>query len=184
MDDTGNDSFFRILVNGKDFKYLVIDSGVYNPSDMSWHKIILPLLPSLPAGEWNLGHVTKTAENPKPHFDWTTKKDFSSAGPAWHPITIDYLSLNMGEMRMPNVYEATSSQYFGNTTVIAKFATFPFETSYYAQETLVYSWLTGTFIAPKFLGHIAENGRLIGFILAKIEGARHPDKSDRDAKKC
>jgi len=184
VDDTGDNSFFRILVNNKDFKYLTIDFGVYAPSDMVWRKMILPQLPPLPAGDWNLGHVTKTTENPKPHFDWAIKKDFSSAGPAWHPITIDYLSLNLDKMCMPNVYEATLSQYFNNTTIIAKFATFPFETAYYTQETLIYSWLTKTSVAPKFLGHIAENGRLIGFILAKIDGARHPDKSNGDAIKC
>lgn len=141
VDDTGDDSYFRILVNNKGFKYLTIDFGVYDPSDMVWPKMIVPQLPPLPAGDWNLGYITRTTTNPKPHFDWRTKKDFSSAGPAWHPITIDFLSLNLGEKRMPNVYEATSTEHFGNTTVIAKFATFPFETSYYAQETLVYSWL-------------------------------------------
>jgi len=76
VDDTGDESLFRILVNNKDYKYLTIESGVYDPTDMTWPKMIIPQLPPLPPGDWNLGHITKTTTNPKPHFDWTTKKDF------------------------------------------------------------------------------------------------------------
>lgn len=57
VDLDGFESHFRILVNGKDIKYLTIDHGVYDTDDMAFPPALVPKLPSLSDGHWNLGHI-------------------------------------------------------------------------------------------------------------------------------
>lgn len=61
---------------------------------------------------------------------------------------LTYLSLTMGKMLLPNVYEATTSQF--NVPVIIKFIQFPWEIASYNQETQAYSWIEEHDIGPKF----------------------------------
>lgn len=72
----------------------------------------------------------------------------------------------------------TSPQF--DRPIIAKFARFPWEIGYYAAETLVYSWLVDQDIGPEFLGYLTEEGRVIGFLISKLEG-RHAMISDLPA---
>ncbi|KAF8248813.1 hypothetical protein K440DRAFT_623853 [Wilcoxina mikolae CBS 423.85] len=37
-------------------------------------------------------------------------------------------------------------------------------------ETQMYKIIDGLGLAPAFLGHITENGRIMGFLLEKVEG--------------
>lgn len=55
-------------------------------------------------------------------------------------------------------------------TIIAKIARFEWEIPRIARETRAYQLLEGSGLTPRFLGHIHENGRIIGFLLEKIEG--------------
>lgn len=168
VDDTGLDSDFRILVDGKHFKYISIASGVYKVEDLTWPQALVPMLPPFPSGEWNLGHIATAEDNITPCFAWTTQRAFSSIQHKWHPVLVDYLSLTMGKKLLPNVYEATTPVF--NVPVIIKFARFPWEIDYYNQETEVYSWIEGHDIGPKFLGHVTEGERVIGFLLEKVDG--------------
>jgi tRNA A-37 threonylcarbamoyl transferase component Bud32 len=55
--------------------------------------------------------------------------------------------------------------------VIAKIARFEWELPRIEQETRAYQLLEGYYgLAPRFLAHVHENGRIIGFLLEKIEG--------------
>lgn len=47
-------------------------------------------------------------------------------------------------------------------------------------ETHAYSWIQGETFAPKFLGHVTENSRVIGFILEHIDNARAAGPADLD----
>lgn len=175
-DTSGDDvSYYRLLVNHRDFKYLTIDHGVYSNRDLTWPKMLISQLPPLPAGEWNLGHITKSTNNPAPHFEWWEQKSFSGIENLWHPARIDYLSIDFVEFILSNVYEAKIAGY--DEPVIVKFARFPWETGYYNQETEAYSWIAGHDIGPEFLGHVTEGGRAIGFVLRKLEG-RHAGHAD------
>jgi len=168
VDDTGLESYFHILVDGRHFKYISIASGVYDVEDLTFPQALLPKLPPLPSGEWTLGHIAKAEDNITPHFAWTTQRIFSSIQHTWHPAFIDYLSLTIGKMLLPNVYEATTPSF--SAPVIVKLARFPWETDYYDQETQAYSWIEGHGIAPKLLGHVTEGERVIGFLLEKVHG--------------
>lgn len=44
-----------------------------------------------------------------------------------------------------------------------KHARFPWELDSYAQETEAYRWIEGKGLAPKFLGHLSEESRVIDF---------------------
>lgn len=62
-------------------------------------------------------------------------------------------------------------------TMIAKMARFEWEIPYVQRETEIYALFEGTGIAPRFLGHIHEQGRVIGFLLEKVPG-RHAGIED------
>ncbi|KAL1897963.1 hypothetical protein Sste5346_003815 [Sporothrix stenoceras] len=49
---------------------------------------------------------------------------------------------------------------------------------YYEGETFAYQWLQGTGMSPKFLSHVTEDGRIIGFAIEYIEGARTAGPED------
>jgi len=146
VDDTGSESYYRVLVDGKYFKYISIDSGVYDVEDLTFPQALLPKLPNLPPGEWNLGHIAKSEDSISPHFAWTTQKTFPSIQHTWHSVFVDYLSLTMVKMLLPNVYEATTPRF--HVPVIVKFARFPWEIDFYDQETQAYSWIEGHDIGP------------------------------------
>lgn len=56
------------------------------------------------------------------------------------------------------------------TSIIAKTARFEWEIPQIERETRAYQLLKGSGLSPRFLGHIHENGRIVGFLLEKIEG--------------
>lgn len=175
IDDTDSESYYHVLVDGKHFKYISIDFEVYEVDDLCFPPALLSKLPPLPSGEWNLGHIAKGEDKASPHFDWTVQRTFSSIQNIWKPVFVDYLSLDMGKMLLSNVYEATTPTF--NVPIIVKFARFPWEVGYYNQETQAYSWIEGHDIGPKFLGHVTEDERVIGFLLEKIPG-RHAGPAD------
>ncbi|MCJ1364738.1 hypothetical protein MMC16_003854 [Acarospora aff. strigata] len=174
-DPCGLESYYRILVDGRYFRYISIDGGIYDDDDLSFPPVLIPKLPPLPPGDWNLGHISQNTETAKPYFDWAERKAFSSITHIWHHTQIHYLSLDLGDMLLPNVYQASSKEF--DTPVIAKFANFPWEIDYYDTETQVYAWIEGHNIGPKFLGHVTEEERTIGFLLEKVEG-RHATIDD------
>jgi hypothetical protein len=69
VDNTGLESYYRVLVDGKHFKYIPIDSGVYDVEDLTWPQALIPKLPQLSTGEWSLGHITRSEKNNSPHFE-------------------------------------------------------------------------------------------------------------------
>ncbi|CAN8104823.1 unnamed protein product [Discula destructiva] len=52
-----------------------------------------------------------------------------------------------------------------------KLAVFPWQIPYLEAETRAYNWIHGEGIVPRFLGHITEGPRVIGFLTEYIEGA-------------
>ena len=88
----------------------------------------------------------------------------------------------MGRKLRPNVYETTCTQ-LSPTPVIAKLARFPWEVALLAAETAAYEWIKGHEIDLAFFGHLTEEGRTIGFLVARIgdgagSGVRHASEDD------
>ena len=90
----------------------------------------------------------------------------------WHDVRVDVLSLRRGERFKSGVHEV---QYNG-APAIAKIACFEWDIPRIEHETWVYSILASHGrqhpndppIGPRFLGHLTENNRIIGFLLAKL----------------
>ena len=174
--DESDESEFRFLVNRKHVKYVTIDPGLYTARDMCFAPALIPLFPAFPPGDWNEGHISAHPENGKPQFERLAQKQFAGVKRTWHATFIDHLDLALGKKLRSNVYEATS-QHFA-TTIIAKFARFDWEVCYLEAETAAYEWIDGQSIGPQFLGHLTEEGRVIGFLLERIPGGKHAGIED------
>jgi len=174
--DPDDESHFRILVGGKFIKYLTVDTGLYSPDDMCFAPSLIPLLPPLPLGDWNVGHISKDPTHGRPYFATATKIPLRKITHIWHASQIDYLELKMGRKLRSNVYEATSPRF--NSTIIAKFARFSWEIPYLDSETAAYEWINGHQIGPEFLGHLIEEGRVIGFLVERVLDCRHATPED------
>ncbi|KAI9839236.1 MAG: hypothetical protein M1819_003229 [Sarea resinae] len=182
-DDEGP-SYYRVLVSGKDVKYISIDPHIYNMEDLVFPTTLIPQLPVFPPD------------------------DLPSIRNVWHSVKVDHRCLTLAEYNgdgentsfntnthAATVDQTTSASLSLPRNVVAKFANFTWEVEYYAQETTIYQRLEATAavasqprkIAPQFLGHITEeNGkRVIGFLLEKIEGGRFPDGAVvKDLERC
>lgn len=90
----------------------------------------------------------------------------------WHSTIIDCLDLERVERLTPSTFGARCCLVEGQPTVtaIAKVARFEWEMPCVERETDSYRVLERTSLAPGFLGYIHEHGRVIGFLLERVEG--------------
>ncbi|KNZ71263.1 hypothetical protein J132_00100 [Termitomyces sp. J132] len=174
--DPLDESHFRILVDGKFVKYLTIDANLYSVDDMCFEPSLISILPPLPPGDWNTGRISRNCTNGLPHFSEVTKVELPSISHIWHPLQIDHLSLHMGRQLRSNVYEASTPQF--DLPIVVKFAQLPYEIPYLESETSAYQWIQNHQISPRFLGHLTEEGRVIGFAMERITSARHAEPED------
>ncbi|KAK4498935.1 hypothetical protein PRZ48_009445 [Zasmidium cellare] len=174
--DPDDDSYFRLLVNGKYIKYITVAAEVYEEDDMCFAPSLIPLLPPFPEGNWNDGYIAKQPDSGKPHFQRTVQTKFPEVQRAWHDVSFNYLDLELGKKLRTNVYEArvTGSQ----EAVIAKFARFSWEIDNIDKECVAYHWINNSDIGPKFLGNIVEEDRVIGFVIERIADARPAETGD------
>lgn len=181
VDSGEEDSYLRLLHNNKHVKYVTIAAGLYKSHDMCFEPIITASLePLLPPGVWNYGYVNKDPETGLPHFAKVAQKQFRGVSTAWHPTMVDHLDIVLGEKLVQGVYDATYSQF--TIPLVAKFACWEWEIDYMNDECAAYQWIEGHNIGPKFLGHIAEEGRVIGFLMERSTDeagdARHATPAD------
>ncbi|KAH3910768.1 hypothetical protein HBH56_146080 [Parastagonospora nodorum] len=169
-------SEFRILVDRKFVKYLTIDPGLYHVDVMCLAPVLISMLPPLPPGDWNQGRISRDTSTGRPHFANVTKAQLPGVTNLWHPLRVDHLDLGIGKKLCSNVYEATYSRF--NAPIVAKFARFDWEISKIEAETTANEWIDDLGIAPKFVGHLTEEGRVIGFLMERITGFRHATPED------
>jgi predicted Ser/Thr protein kinase len=174
--DEDDESYLRFLVEERCVKYVTVAAGLYAADDSCFGPTVTSVLPAFPPGDWNLGYITRDPQTGQPHFSQTIKKQLQGVTNAWHPTTIDYLQLALGNKLRSGVYEVTCAKLHG--TVIAKFALFEWEVDAVDEECAAYQWIEGKGVGPKFLGHITEGGRVIGFLVEKVIGARHATIDD------
>ncbi|KAL4985107.1 alpha-galactosidase A precursor [Aspergillus falconensis] len=174
--DEDGQSFFRLLVDGRSIKYITIDPGVYSTEDMCFGPSLVSILPELPHGDWNDGLVTRDADDGRPHFVSIKLTRFPEVQNTWHGTYVEYLELSIERKLRTGIYGVKCPSF--NNTVVAKFARFPWEIQYIENETTAYQWISGHNIGPQFLGHLTENGRVIGFLMEYITNARHAGAQD------
>ncbi|GAD96249.1 conserved hypothetical protein [Paecilomyces variotii No. 5] len=154
--DEDDQSFFRLLVNGKAIKYLTVDPGLYAVEDICF--------------------VAKSTTDGIPYFARAVRTQFPSVRNQWHKTRVDYLDLLIGNKLRTGIYDVKCPQF--DTVVIAKFARFEWEIQYLENETTAYQWIDGHQIGPQFLGYLTEDGRVIGFLMERMSNARHAGPSD------
>ncbi|KAF3028312.1 hypothetical protein E8E12_000385 [Didymella heteroderae] len=171
-------SEFRILFDSTSVRYITIDPGLYSVQEMCFGPSLIALLPPLPPGRWNQARVRRDPTSGRVGFTDVLDTPLPEIGSLWHPVRIDHLDLQYGRKLRSNVYEATSDRFA--SAVVAKFARFPWEVPQLDAETMIYERIEGLQIGPRFLGHLTEEGRTIGFVMAFVIGCRHATLDDLD----
>ncbi|KIL88879.1 alpha-galactosidase a precursor [Fusarium avenaceum] len=174
--DADGESEFRILVDKRFIKYLTIDAGLFEIDEMAFGPTLFSLLPEFPDKDWNKGRISKDPVTGAVCFSAASRAHLPGVVSIWNTTHIDHLDLQMSQKLRSNVYEATSSRF--NSPVIAKFARFPWEVPQLEAETTAYQWIQGQQIGPSFLGHLTEEGRVIGIVMARIANCRHATPDD------
>lgn len=178
-----DDCYFRILTSHS-VKYITVQARALDAhSLMDMPLNFQDILPMLPYGEnhWNAAYVSRNAGTGKLEAT-LEKKDLPGVETVWHQKKINFLDLQRTQQltllaqecttKSDNLASHNQSEKCGKSTIIAKIARFPWEIQYIEAETRIYKLLQSSAIAPRFLGHIHEEGRVIGFLLEKVEGRR------------
>ena len=173
-DDVGN---YHIRA-GNRIHRLTINCDVYDEDTMCRPYLLIPRLPDFPDAAWTKMHLFREVSgDPSSLISSTISWEVLPAiEPTWHPEYIDVLSLRRTKRYGPNVHEVV----FNGRPAISKIACWECEIPRLENETYVYKVITkhvyerghedGSPIAPAFLGHLTENGRVIGMLLEKVEG--------------
>lgn len=179
--DDQEDGEYRFLVDGTRVKYVTVAPGVLPPDSRTFGPAVLAGLPPFPPGDWNVGHVGSTAAaaaaTGEPAFLSTATASLPGVKATWHATRIDHLELRTVERLRQSIHIVSHPLF--DRPVVAKFTEFPWQTPYVEAETAAYRWLEGSGVAaPRFLGHLVEEGRVIGFVLEYIGNARAAGPGD------
>ncbi|KAF7616337.1 hypothetical protein AFLA_009834 [Aspergillus flavus NRRL3357] len=177
LDETGL-SFFQLSIHGR-IKYLTIGRNIFSTTEMAFGPSLRSLLPEFPPGDWNDGLIVKDKSTGKPYFARAVRNTFPSVKNQWHEYSVDYSDIKVGKRLQTGIYEAQCPGF--DTVVVAKFARFHWEIRYMESETTAYEWIKDHDIGPRFLGHLVEDGRVIGFLMERISNARHAVLDDLEA---
>ena len=167
-DETG---YYR-LRSGRRVYYLTIPVGVYDDDTMCRPYLLIPSLPDLPDSPWismtisrdeNGSLMSTISTDPLPEVRTT-----------WHALHVDVLSLERTRRLRSAVHEVR----YNGALAVAKIACFPWDVARMERETWAYSVLasqqdpdgSSPRVAPDFLGHLTENGRVMGILLQKVDG--------------
>ncbi|KAH7375369.1 hypothetical protein B0T11DRAFT_345320 [Plectosphaerella cucumerina] len=153
-----DESEYRFLVDGKHVKYVSVDPGLLPKNDRTFAPVLLGLLPPFPSGDWNEAINLPGINN------------------LWHPTRIDFLEFSAAKRIRQNIHIVTHPSF--PRPVLIKFAEFPWQIPFFEAETVAYAWIDKSGIGPGFLGHLTEEGRVIGFILEYVEDARTAETED------
>ena len=177
--DDKEDGEYRFLVDGKHVKYVTIASGALPKNDRTFAPVFIPLLPPFPSGDWNEGHISKDSASGKLYIARHEKVDLAGIEHTWHPTRIDLLDLEKIDSFRSNIHRVSHPLF--SAPVIFKFAKFPWQIPYFEAETTAYEWIHGKGVGPEFLGHVAEHGRVMGWIMEDLGDARTAEPADLEA---
>jgi hypothetical protein len=164
-DDRG---FYRIRHHDR-VRYVTIAAGVYDDDTMCRPYLLIPALPEFPPTDWTTMEISRAADgsltstigdDPLP----TVQKTF-------HPNRVDILSLKRLKYHRARVHEVL----FNGHPAITKIACWWWEIPRMENETRAYAVISKHAswdppLAPTVLGHLTENGRVMGLLLEKVDG--------------
>lgn len=182
-DDDSVESEYRLRI-GKQVKYLTIAPGTFDRDTLSFPSSSLPPLPK--DTEWTMACISRGQES-RDLRAILSNRALAGVKCSWHQTRNDCLELQRTAQLTSTAYEATlhSDLLAGRpstpVTVVVKAARFEWEVARIGRETRAYQLLGGTGVASRFLAHVHENGRIMGFLLEKVEGR---SASIQDLKVC
>ncbi|KAK7466353.1 hypothetical protein VKT23_005081 [Stygiomarasmius scandens] len=170
MDTSDEPTRYRILF-GNWIKYVTVAADTYGEDVEKFPPNLLHQLPEFPEGAWTEARVYRVPETNSLSFDLSWEK-LPGITDIWHNRLIDFLSTTVREHIQAEVKVVTVDHPSlpPNQHYIRKDANFPFEISHVANETSVYKLIEGCGIGPRFIGHLLEHDRVIGFVLEKVDG--------------
>ncbi|KAG6227537.1 hypothetical protein E4U34_005543 [Claviceps purpurea] len=186
-----DDSYYRVLVDGRHVKYVITAPGTFcgcDKDDRTFEPVLLgEIFPPFPIGDWNKGHVARDPVTGQVTFTGTEKVLLDEVNSGWQTVKFDELEFSRQDRLRHRVYVATHPRINGGGPVLMKIANWPRELDRIETEIAVYQRICDQGVGPKFLGHVTEgpNGRVIGFITEWYGGARSAEPRDlEDCKKA
>lgn len=189
--DDSYENEYRVRI-GNRVKYLKIAAGTF---DMAILLSPLASLPPLPYDDdsWTVAHISYNFEGRLQ----SSLSDQKLAGVqnVWHSARVNVLDLKRTARLTVMTFEAVVCESAVNSAapppplpprqrVIAKIARFEQEIPIIERETRAYQMLLqrdAAHLAPRFLGHIYEGDRVMGFLLEKLGDRRSATVDDVSA---
>lgn len=162
---------YRIQFGDK-VRYFTITTDVFDDDTMCRPYLLIPKLPNLSEGGWT---KMSTVRSPTGSLEVTTTNDpLPAVQNVWHRRRIDALTLKRSKRYRSTVHEVL----YNGEPAIAKIAAFAWQVPGMERETWAYSVLdqyqrqhpSEPLISPRVLGHLTEEGRVMGLLLEKLEG--------------
>ncbi|MDB5910725.1 MAG: putative alpha-galactosidase a protein [Massilia sp.] len=177
-----SDCYFRILAD-RSVKYITIKAGALDAESLDdmpldFQNILPPL--SYQEDTWKSAVITRNSSSHQLEVT-LSPADLPGVQTIWHPRMIDFLDIERTEFLTLLTQECKWKADPGPERMIAKMARFHWEIQYMEAETRMYRILEGRDIAPRFLGHIHEAGRVIGLLLEKVPDGRSAEPADLEA---
>jgi len=180
MEISANDeSEYRLLIDGR-IRYLSVAARTLDIDTLRFLPDLLEALPPLHSPkDWTVAYITRDPNTSELKVVFS-EEQLTGVQNIWHPQIIDCLRLKRVKQLTPAVFEASLTTLDSSPPpiFIAKIARWEWEIPRIERETQVYYVLQGTGMAPRFLGHIAEHGRVIGVLLEKVERVREAGIED------
>ncbi|KAF6785968.1 alpha-galactosidase A [Colletotrichum sojae] len=175
-----SDCHFRIRA-GRGAKYVTIKAGALDAEALDdmplYFENILPPL-EFYVNSWKSASVVRNPTTRELEAALSSA-DLPAVKSVWHPRLVDCFDIERTEFLTPLAQEckwvATDEQ---PQVMVAKMARFGWEVPYIEAETGMYQVLEGKGIAPRFLGHVHEQGRVMGILLEKVPDGRHAGPGD------
>lgn len=185
-------SDYRFLIDDRHIKYVMVDADALPDQTLinfpCRSRVLANALPPFPPGDWNIGWVVRCPVTGKTAWGTQELGRLCQVQPerCWHSTTLDAADFAVVERLRQNVRVVTCPQFRGK--VVYKFAPLPRLIHAIERETTVYNCVTAArgsrqrFWAPRFLGHVAEHGRIVGFVMEYIPG--RPTRGEGDFELC
>ncbi|KAG6277512.1 hypothetical protein E4U47_007110 [Claviceps purpurea] len=179
-----DDSYYRVLVDGRHVKYVITAPGTFYGCDKdnrTFEPVLLgEIFPPFPIGDWNKGHVARDPVTGQVTFIGTEKVLLDEVRSGWQTVKFDELEFSRQDRLRHRVYVVTHPRINGGGPVLMKIANWPRELDRIETEIAVYQRICDQGVGPKFLGHVTEgpDGRVIGFITEWLGGARSAEPRD------
>ncbi|KAI1841072.1 hypothetical protein JX265_011700 [Neoarthrinium moseri] len=171
--------------HGPLIKYVSVDANV-----LAAFRSTDEILSMLPPGNWNKAYIFE-GKDKQPGVTVKVERLLAVEG-AWSPLNIDYFDLiPIRSLKTESAVQGTSESDFiqvvshplFSVPIVMKIASFPNTHNIVGieAEIVAYRLLEGAGVAPRYLGQVTENGRVIGFLTEYIANGRTAQYSDRKA---